>query len=284
MPDRTTVLRARSAVMSPLQRSKTRPQSPEHVPQLCPFFRESRQDHSPQSTFHSYAPSSENQDRTTVPRVRSTVMPLFQRIKTGPQSPEYVPQLCPLFRVARQGHSPQNTFLSYAPSSENQDRTSIPRAHSTVQRSQTGPQSPEHVLQLCPFFRVARQSHSPRGTFCSYDLSSEKQGRPIVPIRHSTVKRSQTGPQSPEHVLQLCPFLREIKTRPQSPGHVPQLCPLFREARQHHSRRVRSTVMSPLRRSQTTARAPWSIAARTAAGKQGGPSEDFSHHPNHRTD
>ena len=149
MPDRTTVPRARSTVMPPLQRSgqdkatvprtcstvmpllqriKTGPQSPGNVPRFCPLFRESRQDLSPQNTFFRCALSSENQDRTTVPRACSTVMPPLQRSKTGPQSPEHVPQFCPLFSEA----------------------------------GKTRPHYPERVLQLCPLFREARQDHSPR--------------------------------------------------------------------------------------------------------------------------
>ena len=38
-----------------------------------------RRDHNPQNMFCSSAPSSENQDRTTVPRACSTVLPPLQR-------------------------------------------------------------------------------------------------------------------------------------------------------------------------------------------------------------
>ena len=95
-----------------------------------------------------------------VPRAGSTVLPPLQRIKTGPQSPEHVLQFCPLFRESSQDHSPQSMFYSSAPFSENQDRTTVPRACPTVlpplQRNQTGPQSPEHVLQFCPLFRESK--------------------------------------------------------------------------------------------------------------------------------
>ena len=111
---------------------QTGPQFPEHVLHFCPLFREVRQHHSPQSKFYSSAPSSEKSDSTTVPRARSTVLLPLQRIKTGPQSPEHVLQYCSLFRESRQDHSPQNTFCSTAPSSENQDRTTVPRTRSTV--------------------------------------------------------------------------------------------------------------------------------------------------------
>ena len=191
--DGTTVPRACSTVMPPLQRIKTGPQSPGHVLQLCPLFRESRQDHSTQGMSYSYAPSSENQDRTTVPRACSTVMPPLQRIKTGPQSPGHVLQLCPLFRESRQDHSPQGMFYNYAPSSENQDRTTVPRACPTVmpplQRIKTGPQSPGHVLQLCPLFRESRQDHSPQGmSYSSASLlrESRRQQRP-----HETTPQEQ---------------------------------------------------------------------------------------------
>ena len=107
-------------------------ESPEHVLQFCPLFREARQDHSHQSTFYSSAPSSEKQDRTTVTRAPSTVLSPLQRSKTGPQSPEHVLQFCPLFKGARQDHSHQSTFYSSAPSSKEQDRTTVTRARSTV--------------------------------------------------------------------------------------------------------------------------------------------------------
>ena len=57
--------------------------------------------------------------------------------------------------------SPQSTFYSSVPSAEKPDRTTVPRARSTVlfplQRNQTGPQSPEHVLQFCSLIRKARR-------------------------------------------------------------------------------------------------------------------------------
>ena len=94
------------------------------------------------------------------------------------------------------------------------------------------------------------------------------------------------------------------QTGPQSRGRVLQLCPLFREARQDHSPqgvfyssarssekpdrttvpRARSTVLLPLQRSQKAAVAPWSNAARTAAGQHGAPCEDHSFPPNPLTD
>ena len=148
--DRTTVPRTCSTVLPPLQRIKTGPQSPEHVLQFCPLFRESRHNHSPRSTFYSSAPSSENQDRTTVPRARSTVLPPHQRIKTGPQSPEHVLQFSPLFRESRQDNSPQSTFYSSALSSENQDRTTVPRARSISVPSSEKPEgSSGSVEQRC---------------------------------------------------------------------------------------------------------------------------------------
>ena len=109
------------------------PQSPGHVLQFCPLFREARQDQSPQGTFYSSAPSSEKQDRTTVPRARSTVLPPLQRSKTGPQAPGHVLQFCPLFREARQDHSHQGTFYSSARSSEKQERSSAPRSNAARQ-------------------------------------------------------------------------------------------------------------------------------------------------------
>ena len=57
--------------------------------------------------------------------------------------------------------SPQSMFYSSVPSAEKPDRTTVPRARSTVlfplQRNQTGPQSPEHVLQFCSLIRKARR-------------------------------------------------------------------------------------------------------------------------------
>ena len=77
-PDRTTVPRARSTALPPLQRIKTGPQSPEHTA-LPPLQRIKT---GPQSPEH-------------------TALPPLQRIKMGPQSPEHVLQLCPLFREAK---------------------------------------------------------------------------------------------------------------------------------------------------------------------------------------
>ena len=129
-PDRTTVPRACSTILSLLQRSKTGPQSAEHVLQFCPLF-----------------------------RVAS---------KTVLQSSEHILQFCPLFRKARQDHGPQSMYYSSAASSEKQDSTTILRTCSTVlpllQRSKTGPQSPEHVLQFCPLFTEARRQQWPHGT------------------------------------------------------------------------------------------------------------------------
>ena len=132
MPDRTTVPRAGSTVLPPLQRSQTGPQSPEQVLQFCPLFREAIQDHSPQSRFYSSAPSSEKPDRTTVPRACSTLLPPLQRIKTRSQSVKHIAQFCPFFREARQAHRPQSRLYTSAPSSENQDRTTVPKTRSTV--------------------------------------------------------------------------------------------------------------------------------------------------------
>ena len=48
---------------------------------------------------------------------------------------------------------------------------------------------------------------------------------------------------------------------------------------------ARSTVLPPPQRSKKAAVAPWSNAVRTAVEKtHGGPSEDHSLHPHHRTD
>ena len=110
----------------------------------------------PKSTFYSSAPSSENQDRTTVPRVRFTVLPPLQRIRTGPQSPEYVLQFCPLFRESEQDHSPQSTFYSSAPSSENQERAPVPRVRSTV----------PHPLQTSRNAAVAQCGSTPQEQLC----------------------------------------------------------------------------------------------------------------------
>ena len=89
--------------------------------------------------------------------------------------------------------SPQSMFYSSVPSAEKPDRTTVPRARSTVlfplQRNQTGPQSPEHVLQFCSLCRETRQE-------CSV----------LFPLQ-----RNQTGPQSPEHVLQFCSLIRKAR-------------------------------------------------------------------------
>ena len=131
-PDRTTVPRACTTGLPPLQRSKTGPQSPEHVLQVCPLFREARQYYNPQSMFYSSAPSLEKQGRTTFPRACTTGLPPLQRSETVLQSSEHVLQFCPPCRKARQDHSPQSMYYSSAPSSEKQDSTTIPRACTTV--------------------------------------------------------------------------------------------------------------------------------------------------------
>ena len=95
------------------------------------------------------------------------------------------------------------------------NRTTVPRACSTVppplQRSKTGPQYPERVLQFCILSRDIRQDHSPM-FYCSAS-SSEKQDWTTVHSACSTVlpplQRSKTGPQS--HVLLLCLLFREAK-------------------------------------------------------------------------
>ena len=91
---------------------------------------------------------------------------------------------------------------------------------------QTGPRSPEHVLQFCPLFREDRQDHSPQSMFYSSAPSSEKTDRTTV-------------------------------------------------------NRARSTVLPPLQRSKNTAVAPWSNAARTAVGQNVGLFEHINLHPNH---
>ena len=105
------------------------------------------------------------------------------------------------------------------------DRNTVPRACSIVlpplQRSNTGPHSPGHVLQFCPLFREARQDHSPQGMF--YSLSP--------------LQRSQTGPQFPGHVLQSSPSSEKPDWTT-----VPRAC---------------STALPPLQRSQKAAVAPW---------------------------
>ena len=116
------------------------------------------------------------------------------------------------------------------------------------------------------------------------------------PREHSTVlsplKRSKAGPQSPEHILWLCPLFTEAKTGPQSPQHILWLCPHFTEAKRDPSPHntfygyvpswqkqngtpvptAHSTVKSPLQRSQNSAVAPQSSAA---VGRHGGPSDSF---------
>ena len=115
--------------------------------------------------------------------------------QTGPQSPEHVLQLCPLFREAGQDYRPQS-----------------------------------HVLQLCLLFGETRQYHSPM--FYSSTVSSEKPDRTTVPC--STVlpslQRSQTGPQS--HVLQFC-LSSEKPDRTTVPCST--VLSLFRETRQDRS-------------------------------------------------
>ena len=111
-----------------------------------------RQGHSPQNMLNSSAPSSENQDRTTVPRAGSSSASSSEN-----QDRTTVPR----------------AGSSYVLSSENQDRTTVPRARSTV----------------LPLFREPRQDHSPQSMFYS----------------SAPLQRSQTGPQSLEHVLQFCP-------------------------------------------------------------------------------
>ena len=122
MPDRTTVPRACSTALPPVQRSQRGPQSSEHVLQFCPLFREARQGHSPRSMFYSSVPSSEKPDRTSHQSMFYRVLSPLQRTKTRPQSPEHVLQ-------------------SSVPSSENQNKTTVTRACST---------------EFCPLFRQSR--------------------------------------------------------------------------------------------------------------------------------
>ena len=101
-------------------------------------------------TLHLHGP-----DRTTVPRACSTGLPLLQRLQTGPQS--HVLQVCPCFRESRQDHSPQGMFYRSDPFRESrQDHSPMSYRSAPLQRIQTGPQSPEHVLQVCPCFREAK--------------------------------------------------------------------------------------------------------------------------------
>ena len=153
-----------------------RPQS--HVLQFCPLFREARQDYRPQSRVLQFCPlfREARQDY----RPQSHVLqfcPLFKEARQDYRPQSHVLQFCPLFREARQDHSLM--FYMSAPSSAKQDRTTVPRSTvlTPLQRSQTGPQS--HVLHVCPFFRETRQDHSP--TFYSSEPSSEKQDRSSGP-------------------------------------------------------------------------------------------------------
>ena len=201
--------------------------SPYHIPHCTP-----RQDHSPQSMYYSSAPSWTISPLTQL-RSRCGLCFFSFFFFASPSSIHrhslHSSDLKFLllwfwqvwkFREARQDHSPQSMYYSSASSSEKPDRTTVPRACSTIlsllQRSKTGPQSAEHVLQFCPLFRVA----------------------------------SKTVLQSSEHILQFCPLFRKARQdhshqsmsyssapssekpdRPQSPEHVLQLCLLFREAR-----------------------------------------------------
>ena len=218
-------------VLFPLQRNQTGPQS--HVLQFCPLCRETRKDHSP--TFNSSAPSAEKPERTTVPR--STVLPPLQRNQTGPQS--HVLQFSPLCRETRKDHSP--TFNSSAPSAEKPEKTTVPR--STVlpplQRNQTEPQSPQHVLQFCPLCGETKD-HSP--TFNSSAPSAEK---PRTTVPRSTVLpplRRNQGPQS--HVQQFCPLCGETK------DHSPSFNSSAPSAEKPRTTVPRSTILAPLRRNQ----------------------------------
>ena len=97
---------------------------------------------------------------------------------------------------ARQDHGPQSTFNSSALSSEKPDRTTVPRACSIVlpplQRSQTGPQYPEHVLQFCPLFREGGQDHRTQSKFYSSAPSSEKPEGSSVPMEQRCNNRCGT--------------------------------------------------------------------------------------------
>ena len=159
-------------------------------------------------------------------------------------------------------------FYCSASSSEKQDRTTVPTACSTVlpplQRSKTGPRSPQHVLQFCLLFREARQDHSPHSMFYSSPSSSEKQDRTTVPTTCSTVLPS---------------------SKKQDRTTVPTACSTVLPSSKKHDRTTAptacSTVLPPLQRSQKAAVAPWSNTARTAVGHRGRSSEDHGRHPNH---
>ena len=159
-------------------------------------------------------------------------------------------------------------FYCSASSSEKQDRTTVPTACSTVlpplQRSKTGPQSSQHVLQLSLLFREARQDHGPHSMFYSSASSSEKQDRTTVPTTCSTVLPS---------------------SKKQDRTTVPTACSTVLPSSKKHDRTTAptacSTVLPPLQRSQKAAVAPWSNTARTAVGHRGRSSEDHGRHPNH---
>ena len=114
-------------------RSKTGPQSPEHVlqkqdritvPRTCSTG--ARQDHSPQNMFYNSAPASEKQEQDHSPKS------MLYRSKTGPQFPEHVLQKTgPQF--------PEHVL------------------------QETGPQSQEYILQFCPLFREARRQQWQHG-------------------------------------------------------------------------------------------------------------------------
>ena len=119
--DRTTVPRTCSTgarqdhcPQNMFYRSKTGPQSPEHVlqkqdrttvPRTCSTG--ARQDHSPQNMFYNSAPASEKQEQDHSPKSMlyrcktGRQFPEYVLQKTGPQSQEYILQFCPLFREAR---------------------------------------------------------------------------------------------------------------------------------------------------------------------------------------
>ena len=171
----------------------------------------------------------------------------------GPQSPEYVLKFCPVFREARQDHSPQSMFYSSAPSSE-------------------------YVLQLCPVFRVcsAALPHL-QSMFCSSAPSSEYvlQLCPVFRVCSAALPRLQSMFCSPAPSSVLSPF-HWSKAGSQSPEYVLQLCPLFTEARQDHS--PQSMFCSSVPFSQKHECSSGSM------GQHGGPCEDHNLHPNNRTD
>ena len=138
--------------------------SPYHIPHCTP-----RQDHSPQSMYYSSAPSW-------------TISPLTQlRSRCGLCFFLFFSSHLRLRFIATHCIPRTSSFcccgFDRSENSEKPDRTTVPRACTTVlpplQRSQTGPQSPEHVLQFCPFFREARQDHSPQSMYYSSAPSSE---------------------------------------------------------------------------------------------------------------